>query len=205
MVLSVFGLTPQCAAIWTGSNFFPWRNSPQWASASYSLSGLHDHTQTHPTLSRTPLDEWSDRRRDLSLTTYNIHNREISMPSAGFEPAIPASERPQTHALDRADTGIGQMAVTVVTFSLQLQTDIVSASKIQNEVNRQQAYQISYTVNFRIYLRGLTKLLVLRVGSNNHYVTVREVIPHTSKKVTKMRHYQLTYIISRNIQYGPSR
>jgi hypothetical protein len=28
------------------------------------------------------------------------------MPLAGFEPAIPASERPQTHALDRAVTGI---------------------------------------------------------------------------------------------------
>jgi hypothetical protein len=28
------------------------------------------------------------------------------MPSAGFEPAIPASERPQTHVLDRAATGI---------------------------------------------------------------------------------------------------
>ena len=26
---------------------------------------------------------------------------------AGFEPAIPASERPQTHALDGAATGIG--------------------------------------------------------------------------------------------------
>jgi hypothetical protein len=25
---------------------------------------------------------------------------------AGFEPTIPASERPQTHALDRAATGI---------------------------------------------------------------------------------------------------
>jgi hypothetical protein len=25
---------------------------------------------------------------------------------AGFEPAIPAGERPQTHALDRAVTGI---------------------------------------------------------------------------------------------------
>ena len=25
----------------------------------------------------------------------------------GFEPAIPATERPQTHALDRAATGIG--------------------------------------------------------------------------------------------------
>ena len=29
------------------------------------------------------------------------------MPPAGFEPTIPASERPQTHALDRAATGIG--------------------------------------------------------------------------------------------------
>jgi hypothetical protein len=29
------------------------------------------------------------------------------MDPAGFEPTIPASERPQTHALDRAATGIG--------------------------------------------------------------------------------------------------
>ena len=31
---------------------------------------------------------------------------QICMTPAGFEPAIPASERPQTHALDRAATGI---------------------------------------------------------------------------------------------------
>jgi hypothetical protein len=30
------------------------------------------------------------------------------MSLAGFEPAIPARERPQTHALDRAATGIGK-------------------------------------------------------------------------------------------------
>ena len=29
------------------------------------------------------------------------------MPPAGFEPAIPAGERLQTHALDRSATGIG--------------------------------------------------------------------------------------------------
>jgi hypothetical protein len=29
------------------------------------------------------------------------------MPPAGLVPAIPASERPQTHALDRAAVGIG--------------------------------------------------------------------------------------------------
>jgi len=29
------------------------------------------------------------------------------MPPAGFEPAIPASQRSQTHAVDRAAIGIG--------------------------------------------------------------------------------------------------
>jgi hypothetical protein len=31
------------------------------------------------------------------------------MPPAGFEPAIQASERPQTHVLDREATGIGTL------------------------------------------------------------------------------------------------
>ena len=30
------------------------------------------------------------------------------MPQVGFEPAIPARERPQTHALDRSPTAIGK-------------------------------------------------------------------------------------------------
>jgi hypothetical protein len=33
------------------------------------------------------------------------------MPSAGFEPAIPASEWPKTHVLDRAGTGTGHSAL----------------------------------------------------------------------------------------------
>ena len=33
------------------------------------------------------------------------------MPLAGFEPAVPPMERPQTHALDRAATGIGPLFV----------------------------------------------------------------------------------------------
>ena len=40
------------------------------------------------------------------------------MTLAGFEPAIPASERPQTHALDRAATGIG-----IFQFSIQKYKD----------------------------------------------------------------------------------
>jgi hypothetical protein len=38
------------------------------------------------------------------------------MPPAGFEPTIPASKRPQTHALDRAATGIG----TDITYSITI-------------------------------------------------------------------------------------
>jgi hypothetical protein len=39
------------------------------------------------------------------LTTHNTQKRQASMPLAGFERAIPASERQQTHALDLAVTG----------------------------------------------------------------------------------------------------
>jgi len=42
-----------------------------------------------------------------TLTTHNTHKRQTSMPSAGFKPAIPASEQPKTHALDRAASDIG--------------------------------------------------------------------------------------------------
>ena len=88
--------------------FLIWRNSHQWAMAS-SFTRFLDHTHRRTTVGRTPLDEWSARRRDLYLTKHNTHNRQISMPPVGFEPAIPTIERPQTHALDRAATGTGKM------------------------------------------------------------------------------------------------
>jgi hypothetical protein len=65
-----------------------------------------DHTQTHTHICRTPLDEGSARRRDLYQTTHSIHKRQTFMRSAGIEPAIPTSERPQTYALDRVPPGI---------------------------------------------------------------------------------------------------
>jgi len=36
------------------------------------------HIETHTTLGRTPLGEWSARGRDLYLTTTNTHNRQTS-------------------------------------------------------------------------------------------------------------------------------
>jgi len=82
-----------------------WRNNPHWARTS-SLKRFQDHTQRRTTVGRTPLEEWSARRRGLYLTTHNTQ-RQTSMPPVGFEPTISADERPQTHALDRAVTGTG--------------------------------------------------------------------------------------------------
>ena len=64
-------------------------------------------TLRHTTLGRTPLDEWSVRRRDLYLTTHNTHNRQTCIPTAGLKPEILARQRPQAHDLDRAATGTG--------------------------------------------------------------------------------------------------
>jgi hypothetical protein len=64
-------------------------------------------TLGHITLATTPVYEGSARRRNLYLTTYYFHKTQTSMPSAGFEPVIPTSERPQTYALDSAATEIG--------------------------------------------------------------------------------------------------
>jgi hypothetical protein len=46
--------------------------------------------------SETPQDGWSARRRDIHLTTHSTPKRQTSMHPAGFEPAIPASERTHT-------------------------------------------------------------------------------------------------------------
>jgi hypothetical protein len=62
------------------------------------------------------------------------HNNQTFMPAAGFELAIPAGERPQTHALDRVATGIGRNSVSVFRFNATV--DVPS----QISVNKQWRY-----------------------------------------------------------------
>ena len=86
--------------------FVIWGCGPTRALAPSFIRSL-DHKQRLATVGRTPLDEWSARRRDLYLTTHNTYNRQTSMQQVGFEPTISAAERPQTYASDRAATGTG--------------------------------------------------------------------------------------------------
>jgi hypothetical protein len=74
-----------------------WRHSPQWARAS-SFTRFLDYTRRRTTVCRTPLDEWSARRRDLYLTTHTTLTTENVHSHGGI----------RTHNLSRrATTGTG--------------------------------------------------------------------------------------------------
>ena len=80
------------------------------------------NTQRHTTVGRTPLDEWSARRRELNLKTHDNYKRQTSMHPEGFEPTISAGERPQTFTLDHATTGTGFLAFGITKYYLEICT-----------------------------------------------------------------------------------
>jgi hypothetical protein len=57
------------------------------------------------------------------------------MPLAGFEPTIPSSERPQTHALDRSATGIGNLLMVLVYSFIIADFSESRAVKLTNKLN----------------------------------------------------------------------
>jgi hypothetical protein len=78
------------------------------AAENYSTLKVHNIYTIIYTRHSAALFRTSDRLiAGLYLTTHETLKRQTSMLSAGFEPELPASERPQTHGLDRATTGIG--------------------------------------------------------------------------------------------------
>jgi hypothetical protein len=117
-----FVLKPSLLSHWSMKNkkktniiFFLCLFDPTRARASFWR--FLDHTQRSTTVGRTPLDEWSARRRYLFMTTHNTHNRQTPTSPVGFEPTISAREQPQIYALDRAAIGTGTVSVTVLYFT----------------------------------------------------------------------------------------
>jgi hypothetical protein len=78
------------------------RRDPRRSMASSFLRFL-DQKQRRTTIDRTPLDEWSARRRDLYVTTHNTHYGRTSISPAGSETTI--YEPPQTDASDGVTAG----------------------------------------------------------------------------------------------------
>jgi hypothetical protein len=86
--------------------FFLYIYSPSRRSRPYFFQGSSIPLR-HTTLDMIHMDEWSARCRDLYLTTHSIHKKQTSTLPAGEESTIPANERPQTGALNRAATVFG--------------------------------------------------------------------------------------------------
>jgi len=104
--------------------FLPWCNSLSGPGPPHCQG--FKITLRHASFGRTPLGEWSARRRNLYLKTHITHSRLTSMPPAVFEPAIPASGLPQTQALERAAARIGQQAASVFACILYIFTQLNS-------------------------------------------------------------------------------
>jgi hypothetical protein len=50
---------------------------------------------------------------ETSTWQHTMRKRQTFMPPAGFEPAILLGERPQTHSVDRAATGLGEKIIRI--------------------------------------------------------------------------------------------
>jgi hypothetical protein len=59
---------------------------------------------------------WTSDQPDAETSTWQhtTLTRETSMTPAGYEPAISASERPQTHVLEGAATAIGGVIINII-------------------------------------------------------------------------------------------
>jgi hypothetical protein len=97
--------------------FFPWLDNPREPKNYFQCWGF-EITLKQTTVGRTSPDRRSAYRRELYVTTHNIHKKQTSMPTARIEPGIPASEWPQTHVLDSTATGIGCILLIVPSLAL---------------------------------------------------------------------------------------
>jgi len=129
----------------------------------------------HRILGRTPLYEWSARRRDLYLTTHNIRKRKTSMPPARFEPAIPASERPHTNALGNAATRIGNNQPHNSTKTTTTQQNQQHTATWQSDTNK---YSTSWPTTTQQYETTTNKQPYKQQESNN------KKQPHNSTQST---------------------
>jgi len=143
--------------------FVPWLDGSKWSRPPHCRGFMTTLRQT--TYGGTPLDELSAPRRDLYLKT---HKRQTSTTLEGFEPAIPTNERPQTHLLARAATGIGTflLAVDKLKF-LQLHLPFRSASSQYLKVKVYKINTItcfykcatwSLILSYKTYIRALWRL-----------------------------------------------
>ena len=87
---------------------FPWLDSRRGPRSPHCRG--FEVSRSHSDTSYSAVFLWQSDTvlsRDFYLTTHNTHKRQRVMLPAGFEPAFPASERPQACTIERVVVGIG--------------------------------------------------------------------------------------------------
>jgi hypothetical protein len=106
------------------SIFFNGSTAP-WGPRPPHFSRLHDHTLLDTPHSVGLL--WMSDQPVAQTSTWQhttLTTDRHPCPPAGFEPTIPASERPQTDALDRAGTGIDRVAYIYIYIYIYIYSNI---------------------------------------------------------------------------------
>ena len=109
-------------------------------------------THTHISIDGTFLDEGSACRSDL---TNNTHKGQTSMPFAGYERATPASERPQTRALESAVAGILVAFLPITVFCENTVSRLYSVTLVTS-AERASGCQDTYSDKFSHMFNPLT-------------------------------------------------
>jgi hypothetical protein len=102
------------------------------------------------------------------------HSQETSMPLAVFEPAIPTSERPQTHALDRLVKGLA-----VEEYDREETLPYVLKSTAPNEILLKTNPRCSTFVYLFVYFsfnRTVIKQFYMLSNDSQQYVAKDEVL-----------------------------
>jgi hypothetical protein len=100
------------ASLKTSDQFMHFIHSQALIVQDGPLASLFGVSRSHTYRHMVGLLCTSDQPVAEASTYTGWHNRQTSMPSAGFEPATPLTKRPQTYPLHRAATGIGMKAYT---------------------------------------------------------------------------------------------
>ena len=112
----------------------------------------------HTTFSKTPLDEWLARRRNLYLTTHDNHNGQTSIPPADFERSFPPSEQLQTHPIERAATGISRPQI--IPLGILCTAFWITAFPVYHTM------LIHHSDNTFVYIPNILRITMYRLGAS---------------------------------------
>jgi hypothetical protein len=84
---------------------------PPGGQGALTIVASRSHSDTPHSVGLLWTSDQPGAETSISTSTHNTHNRQISMPRRGFEPASQQASGRRRHDIDRAATGIGMLFI----------------------------------------------------------------------------------------------